>query len=60
MSNNDTEWKATVARLEKLPLDGWERAGVHQEFGPVTLRQQASYFAVHEITHLPQMERGRG
>lgn len=49
----------TVARLEALGLDGWRRAGRHEEFGPVTVRQQASYFAVHEITHLPQLERLR-
>lgn len=49
----------TVARLEKLGLREWERAGRHEEFGPVTVRQQASYFAVHEITHLPQLERMR-
>ncbi len=30
-----------------------------QEFGEVTLRQQVSYFAAHEQTHLPQMARLR-
>ncbi|MCK6623765.1 MAG: hypothetical protein DPW09_36045 [Anaerolineae bacterium] len=33
----------------------WRRTGQHEEFGPVPLRQQVSYFASHEITHLPQM-----
>ena len=27
----------------------------HEEFGVVTLRQQVSHFAAHEITHLPQI-----
>ncbi|MCK6623781.1 MAG: hypothetical protein DPW09_19255 [Anaerolineae bacterium] len=46
----------TIARLESLPLRDWWRSGQHQEFGPVTLRQQVSYFAAHELTHLPQIE----
>jgi hypothetical protein len=47
----------TLATLEKLQLEDWQRSGYHQEFGPVTILQQASYFAVHEITHLPHLER---
>lgn len=46
----------TLARLEELPLAHWWRTGRHQEFGEVTLRQQASYFAAHEVTHLSQIE----
>lgn len=46
----------TIARLESIPLADWWRTGQHEEFGTVTVRQQASYFAVHEITHLPQIE----
>lgn len=46
----------TIARLESLPLRDWWRTGQHQEFGPVTFRQQVSYFASHEMTHLPQIE----
>jgi hypothetical protein len=46
----------TIARLENIPLKDWWRTGQHQEFGPVTLRQQVSYFASHELTHLPQIE----
>ena len=49
----------TLARLEDMPLTHWWRSGTHQEFGEVTLRQQASYFAAHERTHLPQMARLR-
>ncbi len=46
----------TVARLESIPLKDWWRTGQHEEFGPITLRQQVSYFAAHESTHLPQIE----
>jgi hypothetical protein len=47
----------TLAKLEAMPLAHWWRTGRHQEFGEVTLRQQASYFASHELTHLPQIAR---
>jgi uncharacterized damage-inducible protein DinB len=46
----------TIARLENIPLEDWWRTGRHEEFGVVTIRQQVSYFASHEITHLPQIE----
>lgn len=46
----------SLGKLEQLPLADWWRTGRHQEFGEVTLRQQVSYFAAHEVTHLPQIE----
>ncbi len=46
-----------LARLEALPLSAWPRTGRHEEFGVVTLRQQVSYFAAHESTHMGQIER---
>lgn len=46
----------TVNKLENFPLADWWHTGQHQEFGTVTLRQQVSYFAAHELTHLPQIE----
>ena len=46
----------TIHKLENYPLAKWWKLGQHQEFGPVTLRQQVSYFAAHELTHLPQIE----
>lgn len=54
------EYRATrgkiLARLEALPLADWWRTGQHGEFGTVSIKQQVSYFASHEITHLPQIE----
>jgi uncharacterized damage-inducible protein DinB len=53
------EYKATrakiLARLKNLPLADWWRTGQHEEFGEVSIKQQVSYFAAHEITHLPQI-----
>lgn len=55
------EYQATrakiLARLDKLPLADWWRTGRHGEFGEVSIKQQVSYFASHEITHLPQIEK---
>ena len=45
----------TLRKLESLPLSDWWRTGEHEEFGTVTLRQQVSYFAAHESTHLSQI-----
>lgn len=45
-----------IDRLESIPLSDWWRTGRHTEFGTVTLKQQVSYFATHELTHLPQLE----
>lgn len=47
----------TLTRLEGLPLEAWWRTGEHEEFGPISLRQHVSYFACHELTHLPQISR---
>ena len=46
-----------IAKLEALPLAAWWRTGRHEEFGVVSIKQQVSYFASHELTHLPQIER---
>ena len=45
-----------LTKLESLPLRNWWRTGEHEEFGPLTIKQQASYFASHEVTHFPQIE----
>lgn len=55
------ETRGTIlARLKALPLEDWWRTGSHAEFGEVSIKQQVSYFASHERTHLPQLERLRG
>jgi len=46
----------TLARLDGIPLVDWWRCGQHEEFGELRLFQQVSYFACHELVHLPQLE----
>ena len=52
--------RETLALLQGLPLEGWQRIGQHKEFGQVTLLQQASYFSAHEQTHLAALSALRG
>lgn len=46
----------TLNALQDISLSDWWREGRHEEFGKVSIKQQASYFATHELTHLPQIE----
>jgi hypothetical protein len=46
----------TLARLEGLSLADWWRRGRHEAFGVLRLYQQVSYFACHELIHIPQLE----
>lgn len=50
---------ATLDRLSGIRPEDWHRTARHEEFGRVTLLQQASYFARHEQYHLPRMEATR-
>ena len=45
----------TVDELKRFAVKDWWREGRHEEFGTVTLKQQASYFAAHELTHISQI-----
>jgi hypothetical protein len=45
----------TVAELKAASPVGWWRTGVHEEFGRVTVLEQASYFAKHDHNHLTQI-----
>ncbi len=52
-----------LARLKAIPLADWWRTGWHSEFGPQTVLSQATYFARHEMSHMPQfgeIRRGLG
>lgn len=46
----------TLQTLQEIALKDWWREGRHEEFGRISIKQQASYFATHELTHLPQIE----
>ena len=52
-----TSRREMIATLETIPFAAWWRTGRHEEFGVVSIKQQVSYFASHELTHLPQIER---
>jgi hypothetical protein len=51
--------EAVYNQLQALPQESWWRTGEHEEFGQVTVLQQASYFAKHERSHLLQMQQIR-
>lgn len=46
--------------LRGAPTESWWNTGSHEEFGRVTLAEQASYFANHEPTHLAQLADAAG
>ena len=48
--------RKTLETLRGISLEDWWREGRHEEFGTISIKQQASYFATHELTHLPQIE----
>jgi hypothetical protein len=45
---------ATIARLAAIADSAWDRTGRHPEWGVVTVRSQAGYFARHLWSHLAQ------
>jgi uncharacterized damage-inducible protein DinB/DNA-directed RNA polymerase subunit RPC12/RpoP len=47
---------ATVEQLKVMSPGDWWRTARHEEFVQVTILQQASYFAKHERSHLPQID----
>lgn len=49
-----------VDLLVAAPPESWWNAATHEEFGEVTLAEQASYFANHEPTHLAQLADAMG
>ena len=48
--------QATLKRLKEADAEDWLRTGQHDEFGDITILQQASYFAKHERSHFPQFK----
>lgn len=49
-----------VARFSGLRAEQWQRIGHHGEWGPITIRQQLSYLARHEHSHLGHLEVAAG
>ena len=46
---------ASLVLLRNLDEDGWSRSGRHPEWGRVTVRSQASYFARHQASLMAQL-----
>lgn len=46
-----------VAMFKALPADAWDRAGMHEERGRLTLRQIVESIAAHDENHLGQIRR---
>lgn len=49
----------TLIRLRGIDPGDWWRTGIHEEWGQVTLLQQATYFARHERSHFAQIAGAR-
>lgn len=49
--------EANLRMLAKLSSTDWERHGVHQERGRITVRDLARHMAAHDINHIQQIER---
>lgn len=51
----DQERAATVAVLQGLPDDAWQKAGDHPALGHVTVEYVARIIGLHERSHLQEM-----
>mgnify|MGYP005859861673 CR=1 FL=1 len=49
----------TLSRSQEMAAGDWWRTGFHEEWGQVTLLQQATYFARHERSHYAQIAGAR-
>jgi hypothetical protein len=46
----------TISLLMNLPLKGWERTGVHDEYGELSVEDIVERLITHDSEHLEQME----
>jgi hypothetical protein len=53
-------WARLADTLDALPSDAWERIGLHEERGPITLGWRAQRQAEHPREHFEQMRAVRG
>jgi hypothetical protein len=51
-----TERAETIQRLMNLPLKGWERSGIHEEYGEVSVEDLTERLVDHDADHLRQLE----
>ncbi len=48
---------ANISLFKLLSKESWEKAGMHPEYGRLTLRQIAGHLVDHDLNHLAQVER---
>ncbi len=44
-----------IGELEALRPEQWERVGIHEEVGPITILNQAIHLVGHDLNHLAQL-----
>ncbi len=44
-----------LRELERLTPEQWERAGTHEEYGPITIINQALHLVAHDMLHAAQI-----
>jgi hypothetical protein len=52
--------KELINALRNIPTDAWERSGIHEVRGPMTVYELAIQIAEHEDEHLAQIARAIG
>ncbi|HET7037889.1 MAG TPA: DinB family protein [Thermomicrobiaceae bacterium] len=50
-----TERAETIQRLMNLPLKGWERSGIHDERGEISVEDVTEQLVDHDAAHLTQL-----
>jgi len=50
---------ANLALLRGVPEDAWVRCGVHEQYGPLTLKELFLHLAANDRNHLDQIRRIR-
>jgi hypothetical protein len=51
----ERERKTTLDWLKKMPLEGAERTGRHQELGEISVAELLNEFAFHDLGHIRQI-----
>lgn len=51
--------RVTAAMLRRLPEEAWNRIGVHEERGPVSLERMVELYTTHAVHHANQIMKMR-
>ncbi|MBA3654483.1 MAG: DinB family protein [Actinobacteria bacterium] len=52
--------QSTIAVVESLADEEWERSGLHEQYGELTVRQLVNRLVAHDATHLDQIRAALG